>query len=131
MYGPYANYTREELLEALDGVTDISTEVANQIRCGEIKINVLGDELFDASCPLECVGTSAYFKEGQIYVRRNSTSLLSDLVHEGKHALDYNNFIAQTTYQAEFSAYKAEQSFQIEKNFPVDFTNDDEILVHY
>lgn len=128
--GPYADFTRKDLIEALDGGTDISTEVARQIQDGKIHINILGDELFDATCPKDCVGTTAYFKEGQIYIRKNSESLLSDLVHEGNHAIDFRNKVIQTTFEAEYRSYKAEQLFQIEKNLPIDFLNDDEILVH-
>ena len=65
--GIYAIYTKEDLIKALDGGTDISTEIANQLRSGEININVLGDELFEAVCPKDCIDAPAYFLKGQIF----------------------------------------------------------------
>ncbi|SDZ24044.1 hypothetical protein SAMN04488156_1114 [Bacillus sp. 166amftsu] len=39
--------TREMIIEQLDGVTNQSTKIAEGLRNGDIKLNVLGDELFD------------------------------------------------------------------------------------
>ena len=40
-------YTREQLIDFLDGKTAQSSVIADKIRKGEIKLSVLGDELFE------------------------------------------------------------------------------------
>jgi len=50
----------------------------------------LGDDLFESYLGVD---KSVVAKQvgNQIYVRNGSQSMLSDLVHEGTHMLDYNN----------------------------------------
>lgn len=81
----YRNYTREDLISYIDGVTEESTAIANKIRNGTIKVNVLGDRLFE-----EYLGASpetvAMAVGNQIYLRNSSINIYSDMVHEGVHA---------------------------------------------
>ena len=65
------SYTRDEIINSLDGVTQKSTEIANSIQNGKIKINVLGDELFESY--LGCSSDTMVMQVGnQIYVTQTS-----------------------------------------------------------
>lgn len=59
----------------------------------QIKINVLGDELFESYLGVSS-GTTVVQVGNQIYMRRLSASIYSDVVHEGTHAMDFINNIA-------------------------------------
>ena len=127
-----ANHTRESLIEEIDGHTNISTAIAKKIQSGDIHINVLGDRLFS-----EYLGakekTVAITIGKQIYLRASSASIISDLVHEGNHALEYISGISPNnirTWPGEIRAYKAEREFQIKTNRPVDFPNENDLLIH-
>jgi hypothetical protein len=76
------DYTREQLIDFLDGKTTQSSAIANKIRKGEIKLSVLGDELFERAFGVngDVVGIAI---DNKIYLRRNSGTIHSDMVHEG------------------------------------------------
>lgn len=59
----------------------------------QIKINVLGDELFESYLGVSS-GTTVVQVGNQIYMRRLSASIYSDVVHEGTHAMDFINNIS-------------------------------------
>jgi hypothetical protein len=127
-----ANHTRESLIKGIDGYTAISSAVAAKIRSGDIRINVLGDKLFS-----EYLGvgesTLAMAVGKHVYLRASSANIISELVHEGNHALDYLSGISENnikTWPGEIRAYRAEREFQIKSNRPVDFANDNDLLVH-
>lgn len=130
--GGTQNITKDDILEALDGVTEMSTEIAERIRNGDLGINVLSDELFESY--LGCSSETVAVQIGdQIYVRRNSSSLVSDIVHEGTHAMDYFNGIDESIISSqigEVHAYSAERTFQIESGIPIQFENEDDMMVH-
>ena len=59
----------------------------------QIKINVLGDELFESYLGVSS-DTTVVQVGNQIYMRRLSASIYSDVVHEGTHAMDFINNIS-------------------------------------
>jgi hypothetical protein len=83
--------SRTKIIDGLTGLTQQGNRIADGIRSGDIKMNVLGDELFDrAYASKGGWGSSpqAFALKQKIYVRRGASNLLSDIVHEGTHALD-------------------------------------------
>ena len=126
------NFTREDIISSLDGVTDKSAEIANALKNKEIGLNVLGDELIERYYGYD-LDTVAFQEGKQIYVRSSSSSLISDVVHEGTHAIDFSQDISQkiiSSRAGEYKAYSAERLFQIEAGMPVDFMSEDDMLVH-
>ena len=126
------NYTREQLIDFLDGKTAQSSEIAIKIRNGEIKLSVLGDELFERAFGVnqDVVGIAI---DDKIYLRRNSGTIYSDIVHEGTHAMDYLNGLPYdriSSWEGEIKAYTAEHHFQKASGLAVEFANEDEIKVH-
>ena len=126
------SYTRDEIINSLNGVTQKSTEIANSIQNGKIKINVLGDELFESY--LGCSSDTMAMQVGnQIYVRSSSASLFSDVVHEGVHAMDFINGVDESvisSWSGETSAYSAERLFQLESGMQVQFVSEEDMMVH-
>ena len=82
--------TKDDIIKILDGKTMQSTKIANSLKTGEIKLNVLGDELFEWYLGVD-KSVVALQVGNQIYVRKGSQSMFSDLVHEGTHVIDYIN----------------------------------------
>ena len=126
------NYTREQLVNFLDGKTSQSSEIADKIRKGEIKLSVLGDELFESAFGVnsDVVGIAI---DNKIYLRRNSGTIHSDMVHEGTHAMDFLKGLPYekiSSWDGEIKAYTAEHHFQKASGLAVQFTNEDEIKVH-
>ena len=116
----------------MNGVTDSSKLIANAIQDGKIKINVLGDELFESYLGVSS-GTTAVQVGNQIYMRSSSASIYSDVVHEGTHAMDFINNISQneiSSWPGEIRAYSAERLFQIESGMPVEFATENDMLIH-
>lgn len=69
----------------------------------------------------------------KFYVRRSLASLVSEIIHEGTHALEFKAGVSQDiirTREGELRAYKAEHQFQKAAGMPLDFANEDEILIH-
>ena len=126
------NYTREQLVNFLDGKTSQSSEIADKIRKGEIKLSVLGDELFERAFGVnsDVVGIAI---DNKIYLRRYSGTIHSDMVHEGIHAMDFLKGLPYekiSSWDGEIKAYTAEHHFQKASGLAVQFTNEDEIKVH-
>ena len=126
------NYTREQLIDFIDGKTTQSSVIADKIRKGEIKLSVLGDELFERAFGVsrDVVGIAI---DNKIYIRRNSSTIHSDIVHEGTHAMDYLNGLPYeriSSWDGEIKAYTAEHYFQKASSLVVQFINEDEIKVH-
>ena len=127
-----ANHTRESLLNEIDGYTQISSEVAKNIRNGNVRITVLGDQLFNDYLGVDS-GTLGLTIGNHIYLRSSSASIISDLVHEGNHAIEYISGINEhniRTWPGEIRAYKAEREFQIKTNRELTFKNENDLLVH-
>jgi len=92
----------------------------------------LGDDLFESYLGVD---KSVVAKQvgNQIYVRNGSQSMLSDLVHEGTHMLDYNNSFGingASTWSWEKQAYFYERQFQIATGGKVEYETIDDMLVH-
>lgn len=126
------SFTRDDIIKSLDGVTEKSTQIANGLRNGKIKLNVLGDELFESY--LGCSSDTMAMQVGnQIYVRRSSSCIFSDVVHEGTHAIDFINNVPQSeisSWTGETRAYSAERFFQIKSGMPIQFKNKEDMMIH-
>ena len=127
-----ASHTRDSLIKELHGHTEISTKIAEGLKKNNIHINVLGDYLFENYLG---VGkkTVAVTIGKQIYLRSSSATIISDLVHEGTHVLDYLSGISVNnikTWSGEIRAYKAERDFQIKTKRKLDFATEDDLYVH-
>lgn len=128
----YSDYTREQLIQSIYGVTPQATSVAEGISERRIHMSVLGDELFEKYLG---VGHDVLGVEygDQIYVRRSSVSLVSEIIHEGTHALEYKSGVSQDiirSREGELRAFMAEHQFQKAAGMPLDFANEDEIRIH-
>lgn len=126
------NYTRDEILDLLDGVTPKSTEIAYKLRNEQIGLNVISDDLFDRyyNMPPEVLG---FQKGDQIYVRRSSPTIISDVVHEGTHVIDYVNGMDQnviSSWTGEIRAFREERLFQINSGIPLQFSTEDDMMIH-
>ncbi|MBQ8708581.1 MAG: hypothetical protein IJ523_10885 [Succinivibrionaceae bacterium] len=126
------HYTREQLIDFINGKTTISSAIADKILKGMIKISVLGDELFERALGVssEVVGLAI---DNKIYIRASSSTIYSDIVHEGTHAMDYLQGLPYekiSSRDGEIRAYIAEHQFQKVSGLIVQFTNEDEIRVH-
>ena len=109
-----------------------SSAIANKIRKGEIKLSVLGDELFERAFGVngDVVGIAI---DNKIYLRRNSGTIHSDMVHEGTHAMDFLKGVPYeqiSSWEGEIRAYTAEHHFQKASGLAVQFTDEEEIKVH-
>jgi hypothetical protein len=106
------------------------------MRSGDVRVNVLGDELFDRAYALKGGrGTSpqAFQLGNQIYVRRGSSSLLSDVVHEATHVLDELHATVTVPYYInpyawEKRAFLYERQFQRAGGGAVEFNTIQEML---
>ena len=114
-----------QLAEALAGTTLQAGRVARAIRAGEIQVHVLGEADFDQRYAV--VGGRSYalaFAYGrEIFVRANSRSALSDLVHEGTHTLDYKVGFFRGRRILELRAYAYEHQFQKATGAEAQFEN--------
>ena len=78
--------------------------------------------------------TSAFYSNGQIYIRSSSLSIIDDLVREGKHAYDDKilnkdiNFIKSR--HGELRAYSAERGFRLAKGRKPTYKDLNEMYKH-
>ncbi len=126
------NYTKQQLLDFIDRKTPHSSIIVDRIKKGNIKISVLGNDLFERyfGVDSDVIGLA---KENKIYVRKDSSSIHSDIVHEGTHALDFLSGIPYnkiSSWDGEIRAYTAEHHFQKSAGLEIQFANEDEIKVH-
>jgi hypothetical protein len=126
------NYTRDELIAFLEGKTAQSSIIAEKIKKGEIRLSVIGDELFEKAFGVksDIVGIAI---DNKIYLRKNSVTLHSDIVHEGTHALDFLKGLSYdkiSSWDGEIKAYIAEHYFQKASGLAIQFDNEDDIKVH-
>jgi len=68
--------------------------------------------------------------DGKIYVRRSSQDLVSSILHEGIHAIDYNKGIEYDAINSELKAYRAEHAFQKAGRRRIEHATDEDIRVH-
>jgi len=106
--------TGKLLLDKLLGTTRAAERIAKAIEAGEIRVRLLSDERFDRIHHNKGGKNAAWaFADGRtIYIRKSSPSLLSDVVHEGTHALDHLSGVERNRRQLELRAYVNEWQFQ-------------------
>ena len=114
-----------KLAKALRGTTRQADRIADAIESGEIKVKVLSAADFYKHYRLRDGQNLAIgFACGDtIYLRNHSSTLLSDLVHEGTHALDHLSGRDWTRRQLEMRAYYYERQFQKAVGAPLQFRN--------
>jgi len=132
--------TRDKLVDSISGVNKAGDEIAAAIRAGDIKISALGRELFektikrlDATVTDDIVGQIQALQHGnKVYLRRASALIDGDLVHEGKHVLDWfkGGVRYKSVYVSEFRAYSAQRAFQIAKAGESQFSGVFDIIKH-
>ena len=132
--GKIENITKDDILNFIDGVTEKSTEIADQIRKKKIGISILSDGLFEEWTGKDS-STIALQVKKQIYLRKNPdpASLFSSVVHEGTHVLDYLDDMPEDMigrWPGEIRAYTEERLFQIAAGLPVDFEKLEDMMVH-
>jgi hypothetical protein len=123
--------TRNSLIDGLSGKTQQGNRVAEGIKSGNISTNILSDELFEKAYKLKGGDGSvpqAFAYGEQIFVRKSSSNLLSDTLHEGTHSLDYLNNFNGNVYQLEKRAYFYERQFQKAGGGQVEFETIDKML---
>ena len=125
-------FTRDEILELIEGKTRQATKIARAIRNKKIELNFLGDKWFE-----EYLGVDNNVKgvaiDNKIYLRKNCNQLLSDIIHEGTHALDYINkfgFNGLSQWAWEKRAYFYERQFQISTGIEVNHATIHDMLMH-
>ena len=121
----YESDQARQVARALAVTTRQGRRIERAIEAGEIQVHVLGEEEFDQR--YEVVGGSSYalaFAYGrEIFMRANSPSALSDLVHEGTHTLDYLAGFYRGRRILELRAYAYEHQFQKATGAEVQFEN--------
>jgi RHS repeat-associated protein len=135
--GDYKNgvknlYTKDDIIKLLDNKTMQSTKIANALKTGEIGLNVLNDDLFESYLGVDESVVAAQVNK-QIYVRRGSQTIISDVVHEGTHVIDYINQFGingLSMWSWEKRAFFYERQFQIATGSYVEFSTIEDMLVH-
>lgn len=127
-----STFTRDEIPGLIEGKTRQATKIARAIRNKKIELNFLGDKWFE-----EYLGVDNNVKgvaiDNKIYLRKNSNQLLSDIIHEGTHALDYINkfgFNGLSQWAWEKRAYFYERQFQISTGIEVNHATIHDMLMH-
>jgi hypothetical protein len=107
--------TRVDIFDGLTGLTQQGNRVAAGIRSGDLGLNALGDDLFERAFRLKG-GTGqtpqAFAYGEQIFVRRNAQNILSEVVHEGTHGLDYLRGFNGSVLQLENRSFFFARQFQ-------------------
>jgi hypothetical protein len=121
--------SKADIIDNLKGKTKQGDLVADGIHSGDIGVNVLGDELFDRAYAMKG-GTGEAPQAFQVgdhtYVRRESPTLSSDLIHEGTHRLDELHGNVKVPYEInpytwEKRAFFYERQFQLASGGNVEF----------
>lgn len=125
--------TREAVAEVLGQTTLQGGKIADGIRKGAVKMNLLGKELYEKTLKkfgidpkVESVQALAY--KDQIYVQRDNAEVFRDIVHEGTHALDYLDDYQGSVYQWERRAFYFEQQFQKWVDRPLEFEDMNDMM---
>ena len=114
-----------KLAKALCGTTRQADRIAQAIESREINVDILSAAGFYKRYRLlDGQRSATAFAYGNtIYLRANSSTLLTDLVHEGTHALDHLSGRDWTRRQLEMRAYYYEHKFQKAVGCQVQFRN--------
>ena len=123
--------TGYKLIAGLRGATRQADRIADAIAAFEINVHLLHDDHFEER--YRSTGgersASAFTYGNAVYMRTSSPTLLSDLVHEGTHALDYLSGWAMSRRLRELRAYYHERQFQRAKGVPIHFESLIEMVV--
>ena len=92
----------------------------------------MGDKYFEEYLGEKSTVT-AVAKGRNIYVRKDSNHILSDIIHEGTHALDYMerygvNGLSRWSWEKR--AYFYERQFQIATGNNIDYVTINDMLIH-
>lgn len=124
---------RQDIIDALMGVTEASTIVAELIRDKTIGVNILGDELFNATLrkDVDPKKIDGYQEGTQIRLRRSALKGYSNFVHEGTHVYDeILGVVKPASFEGELRAFMNEHEYQIKKGEHVEYEGEGEIRVH-
>ena len=112
-----------KMAKALRGSTRQADLIADAIESGEINVDILSAGVFYKRYRLlnGQRSATAFAYGGTIYLRDHSPTLLTDLVHEGTHALDHLSGRDWTRRQLEMRAYYYEHKFQKAVGAPLQF----------
>jgi RHS repeat-associated protein len=127
--------TRESLIEGLIGYTSQGNRISKGIKLGKINLNVLGDELFIKIFKMKGGKGSVEKLRGfaigdQIYIRGSFKNVLSTIIHEGTHTLDYLKGFSGKIKQWEKRAYFYQRQFQIAGGDIIEFESIADIIAH-
>jgi hypothetical protein len=114
---------QQELVEGLLGTTEQAERIAKAIQSGDIKVFPLGAKSFQTLYEYKGGHRSpmAFAQGNEVYLRTDSPTMLSDLVHEGTHALDYLSGLDVSQRKLELRAYWQEREFQKATGAPLGF----------
>lgn len=128
---------KQDIIDALMGVTEMSTTIAKSIESKHIGVNILGDDLFDSTLDRNKIKdpktVKGYQAGNQMYIRRSAIQGFGIFVHEGIHAYEYSKKIPQSeisSRKGERRAYWYEHEYQTKKGEHVDYKDYDEIVIH-
>lgn len=131
------NVRKKDIINALNGVTEMSSLIAQSIANKSIGVNILGDELFEKLLRKGDVKDTKRIKglqiKRQMYIRRSAIDGFGIFVHEGTHAYEAYKKIPQkdiSSHSGEYRAYVNEHDFQVKKGERVEFIDYDEIRIH-
>jgi hypothetical protein len=136
-----AELNKATIIASLKGYTRHGDRIASLIERGRLKVNLVGDELFEkmwikyslkAGTAIDEIEPfpQAFAIGEQLFVRRSSSNLLSDIVHEGTHGLDSLLKRPFRLLEWEMRAYRLEREFQLAGGGHLEFSSILEMLRH-
>jgi RHS repeat-associated protein len=107
----------DQLIAKLDAEgTQHAKNLAEGIRDGSVKVNLLGDELFEKAFNKYTkgnpAGTQGFTIDNNIYLRAERSSVASTAVHEGSHVSDFFTDLGGTGHEQEVRAFVHQVNFQ-------------------
>jgi len=107
---------KADIIDEIGGSTQQADRLIEAVNGKRVKVNILGDELFDKAYRSKGgvrSGQAFQFKD-QIYLRSSSADIYTDFIHEGTHALDHISGRKRLSYHSrEIRAYYYERQFQM------------------
>ena len=124
---------KKKIIPLIDGKTRQSTKIADALRKDKIKLHIMEDKEFETIFKVDRI-TRAIAIDNHMFIRKKSKRILSNVIHEGTHALDYIHKYAyrhsKSVWSREKRAYFFERQFQIATGRKVRFETIDDMLVH-
>ena len=126
--------TKGRLVKFIDGATETSSIIADRVRRGEIKVRIhRSKEKLERAWRKkgQVDDTPEAFWDGTvIHLNKKSSTVASDLVHEGMHALDAAGGRNIWEFEEEIAAYMAARNFEIAKGLDVRHSTFEELYAH-